>query len=114
MKVTVHEEFQSFVIKPYSNFADGDCQALQEVLDKGVNSQGRHVLIDLKDLQNITAAGQRLLLSYSGQLDALRRSLILFEVNQHVMEALESSGLSNVIFIAPDLKKAKALALARK
>jgi anti-anti-sigma factor len=114
MKVTIHEEWQSFVIKTSGRFEDGDCQLLKEVLEKGTQGQHRPVLVDLQDLQNITTAGQRMLLSYSGQLAALHRPFILYSVNQPVMKAFESSGLAQVINIASGLKEAQALAQFRK
>lgn len=114
MKVAVHEELQNIVIKPIGRFEDGDCQVLQEALERGAKSLRQHILIDLKDLHNITAAGQRVLLAYSGHLAALHRLLVLFSVNQQLMQAFEASGLANVISIAPTLQEAKALAFARK
>ena len=114
MKVTVYEELQSFIIKPHGKFEDGDCLILEDVLEKVAKSQHRNVFVDLNELHNITAAGQRLLLSYAGKLEALHRILVLYHVNQRVMEAFESSGLVNVIYIAPGLKEAKAFTLTRK
>jgi len=114
MKVAVHEDLQGFVIKPFGSFEDGDCQMLQAVLERGAQSPRQHIFIDLKDLHNITASGQRVLLAYSGQLAALHRLLVLFSVNQQIMQALEASGLAKVINIASSLQEAKALTLTRK
>jgi anti-anti-sigma factor len=114
MKVTVHEELQNFIIKPYGRFEDGDYQVLNDVLDKVAKSQSRHVFVDLNELHNITTAGQRLLLSYASKLEALQRLLVLYNVNGRVMEAFETSGLAKVIFIAPGLNEAKNLVLSRK
>ncbi|MDB5262856.1 MAG: hypothetical protein JWQ14_2137 [Adhaeribacter sp.] len=114
MKVTVNEEFGSFVIKPHGMFGEQDCPLLQEALEKSTRSRSRLVLIDLKDLSNITIAGQRALLAYSGQLQTLRRPLVLYNVNQAVMAAFEDSGLIRVIHIASNLKEAQALATAGK
>ncbi|MGV3586211.1 MAG: STAS domain-containing protein [Adhaeribacter sp.] len=109
MKVAVHEDLQSFVVKPFGSFEDGDCQMLQSVLEKGAKSPKQHIFIDLKDLHNITASGQRVLLAYSGQLAALHRPLVLFSVNKQIMQAFETSGLAKVIIIASSLQEAKAL-----
>ncbi|KAA5548292.1 STAS domain-containing protein [Adhaeribacter rhizoryzae] len=114
MKVAVHEDLQSFVIKPFGNFEDGDCQMLQAVLEQGAKSLRQHIFIDLKDLHNITTSGQRMLLAYSGQLAALHRLLVLFSVNQQIMQAFEASGLAKVINIAASLQEAKTLTLTRK
>ncbi|GEO03172.1 hypothetical protein AAE02nite_08360 [Adhaeribacter aerolatus] len=114
MKVIILEELQGFIIKPSGRFEDGDCLELKEVLERGISSHKRLVLIDLKDLHNITAAGQRLLLSYAGQLETLHRLLALYQVNSSVLAAFEDSGLAKVIYIAPSLHEARALATMQR
>jgi anti-anti-sigma factor len=114
MKVTVQEDLQNFVIKPQGKFEEGDCYLLRDALERSTRCLSRHVLVDLKDLQNITTAGQRILLSYSTQLQALRRPLVLFDINPVVLHSFEDSGLNKVISIANGLTEAKALAQGHK
>ena len=114
MNVTVLEDLQTFVIKAHGRFEEQDYKVLQEVLEKSIRSLCRQVLIDLNDLQNITTAGQRVLLAYSSQLQAVHRPLVFYNINPAVMAAFEDSAMVKVINIAHSLKEAQALFLNLK
>ena len=114
MKVTVHEELHCFIIKPSGGFEEEDCQVLQDVLERSLHSLCRQVLIDLSNLQNITTSGQRLLLSFSSQLQAVHRPLVCYNINSAVLAAFEDSGLVKVIFTAQTLQEAPTMFLSHK
>jgi len=111
MKILMRIENSSFIISAEGAFSDGDCRTLQEALEQSTGSFCRRVLVDLKNLQNITPTGQRILLTFLTRLRAQRMPLILCHVNQSVQAALSSSGLDKVIAISPTIQEAQALPL---
>lgn len=70
--------------------------AEKRVLDS-INSGEHLILLDFKDIDYLSSAGMRMLLSTTKRLKALSGKLVICSVNINVMDVLKMSGFDHVL-----------------
>jgi anti-anti-sigma factor len=109
-KITTRIESNYYILSLAGEFDVSSCKELNDALEFSSRSFCEHVLIDLKDLKNITTAGQRIMLAYLSRLHNLQMLLLVCQVSPEVHHAFIDSGLDKIITIVPTIQEAKKLA----
>lgn len=82
-----------------------DAQTSKEIdkqLMASINLGDRFIALDLTDMQYISSAGLRILLSIRKALKGLKGNFVLVNPNENIMEVLELSGFSRIFLILND------------
>ena len=79
--------------------------AISEVIENGRKS----LLIDCTDLDYISSAGLGVFMSYIEEIKRKSIGLVIFGLNEKVMNVFRILGLDQLLHIAADKAKAKAL-----
>ena len=79
--------------------------AISEMIENGKKS----LLIDCTDLEYISSAGLGVFMSYIEEIKKKNISLVIFGLNEKVMNVFQILGLDQRLHIAADKAKAKAL-----
>jgi anti-sigma B factor antagonist/stage II sporulation protein AA (anti-sigma F factor antagonist) len=78
---------------------------MKEKLDESFRKIG----LDFLDVEYLSSSGMRILLSYTKKLLALGGLLVVYNVDEDVMEVLKMAGFDRVIKIVASEKKAEEL-----
>ena len=109
MQITKRIDKQHYILKLSGTFTNEDCHTLNNALEESFRSFCKYVLMDMEDLLNITPSAQRILLSFLSQVQSLKITLILYNVNTPITTALQDSGIANFLHIASSLEEAKLI-----
>lgn len=69
---------------------------------ENINNGDHYILLDFKDVDYLSSAGMRMLLSTTKRLKALSGKLVICSVNINVMDVLKMSGFDHVLDLAQD------------
>lgn len=80
------------------------------ILDRKINTlideNHHYLLLDFSQVDYLSSAGMRLLLSATKKLKAKKGSLILFSVGEEVGEIIKMAGFEKILHICPNEKEA--------
>lgn len=71
-----------------------------------INSGEHYILLDFKEVDYLSSAGMRMLLSTTKRLKGLTGKLVICSVNITVMDVLKMSGFDHVLDLADDEEEA--------
>lgn len=108
--ISTRIEGNFYIINLAGEFDNHACKVVSETFEMGSKSFCNHVLVDLSNLNSITTAGQRILLTYLSRLHHLEMMLVVYQLQPAVYASLTESGLGKLINIVPTLQEAKLLA----
>lgn len=80
-------------------------EAIKSLLDRGQV----HILVDMEQLEYISSAGLKLLLSTLKKVRKRKGNLVLFNLTGHVREVFEFAGLLDVIPAAASREEARKM-----
>lgn len=79
---------------------------LERKLDTLMNDGHHYLLLDFSQVDYLSSAGMRLLLSASKKLKAKKGALVLFSLNDEVSEILKMAGFDKILHLCPNEKEA--------
>jgi len=88
--------------------------SLDKILDKCRKNISIKIIIDLSELNYISSAGLRVLITFLKDVEKNEGILILCGMNRSIKNIFDISGLSGIFKIEPTLEKAKVKILSEK
>ena len=103
MSISLHidlEEIEHKIILRLDGRLDA---ATTPLLERKINSlieeRHYHLLLDFLHVDYLSSAGMRLLLAFSKKLKSKKGALVLFSINEEVMEIVKLAGFDKILLI---------------
>ncbi len=94
------------IIRITGRLDTGTAQRMEECLNHLISSGQKRILLDLQNLDFISSAGLRVLLSSAKKIDRQLGVLALCNLNETVQDIFEISGFSEIFCIYADIDQA--------
>jgi anti-sigma B factor antagonist len=108
MEVSVKEVNEISVMTFEGNLDTNTAPQAQEQIDKVIDGGSAKVLINFGDLNYISSAGLRVLLTTAKKLKALSGDLKICGLNETVQEVFDISGFSSILSVVSTEEEALA------
>ncbi|NGX31267.1 MAG: putative anti-sigma factor antagonist BtrV [Chlamydiae bacterium] len=104
------EKKKDYVIIKVSGRLDAiNSPRFEKKMKEKLDEEKRKILLDFLDVEYLSSSGMRVLLSFTKKLDALGGKLVVFNVDEDVLEVLKMAGFDRVIKIVSSQQKAEEL-----
>lgn len=104
MQLEVKTEGKWKVISISGRFDANNSRQVEESLVNHIVIGNKYLALDLSNLEYMSSAGLRVLLSIRKQLKTENGNLVLIHPQENVLEVLELSGFSNIFFILDSIE----------
>jgi len=98
-----------FVIKVSGEVDASSSILLDEQMTEGIDQAFKKIMVDCTDLNYISSAGLGVFMSYLQELENQNIKLVLYGLNEKVMNVFQILGLNELIKIVESKEKAKSL-----
>lgn len=102
MLVTKDEKKTSIILRCDGRLDATTSIQLENVLNKEIDENHHHLVIDFSGIEYLSSAGMRILLSMTKKLKGLGGSFKLFAIHDDVMEIIRLAGFETILHIYPD------------
>jgi anti-anti-sigma factor len=106
MSVTVHQVLESCFITASGCLDAEGCLQLKQAIADAKKNNIHHILVDCKQLTDVTTEALRLVLSQTSSAEVAGVNLVFYQVNPGIHEIINRTGLNSVLVIVPDLQEA--------
>ena len=99
LTITVEELDKNIVLRLEGRLDAVTTQVLEKKLNALINEHRVNILLDFFQVDYLSSAGLRLLLAYSKTLKAKNGALVLFSLDDQVMEIMKLAGFEKILLI---------------
>ncbi len=82
------------------------CPVVERKIESLLEEKHIHLLLDFNEVEYMSSAGLRFLLSSTKKIKHLQGSFILFSISEEVLKIIKMAGFERVLFICRDEKEA--------
>jgi anti-anti-sigma factor len=101
------EEIDRIIILRLSGRLDvSSCSFLQNRLESFIKDKREVVLLDFANIDYLSSAGLRVLLSYTKRFEEAKKRLAIFSVTEDVLEIIKLTGFEKILKIFKNEKEA--------
>lgn len=99
LKIGLEEIDRKVVLRLEGRLDAATTPILERKLNTLIDEHRIHLLLDFTDVDYLSSAGMRLLLTTSKKLKAKKGVLILFAIDEDVLEIIKLAGFEKILFI---------------
>lgn len=105
MEIVIDKIDNKTIVKVSGRMNSSNASEFEQKFSDLVNNEDTFVIIDLADLEYISSAGLRVILSAYKKIKGLDGRLVLCNLQEIVQQVFDLAGFSTIFEIAPDIDK---------
>lgn len=99
LNINLEEVKNSVILHLEGRIDAANSPSLEKRMQKLKTDKYAKILLDLQGVDYLSSAGLRVFLSFTKQLKAEKKKLVLFSVNEEVLEIIKVAGFTTIIKI---------------
>ena len=107
LKIKIEEENGITLMRVEGRLDAASSPTLENKINELIAGGKKQILMDFENVDYLSSAGIRLLLSTTKKLKAIEGKLSFCSINEEVMEIIKMAGFDTILTIYPTEKKAK-------
>lgn len=99
LEINLEEMGRNIILRLEGRLDAATIPILERKINRLIDEHRHHLLLDFTQVDYLSSAGMRLLLTASKKLKAAKGDLVLFSVGEDVMEIIKLAGFEKILFI---------------